>query len=186
MRRSAQTVPHYFSSESKKEQSKSSHPRWLNQYTTGTESCRHSLEISSNHWTWEQHYRTEKDQSSQNRWSSQQRRCHKGASRWRSSLPWLFRKRRGRANHFIPSITAKHACISYRGERGVKTKPWTRSFNFQRRQENIQLILPASCRAILPCRSTFPTGQLCCKITKKNKTYNNYECGLMYVWVMVW
>lgn len=22
---------------------------------------------------------------------------------------------------------------------------------------------PASCRAVLPCRSTFPTGQLCCK-----------------------
>lgn len=25
---------------------------------------------------------------------------------------------------------------------------------------------PASCRAVLPCKSTFPTGQLCCKTTQ--------------------
>lgn len=102
--RSAQIVLGYVSAESNKRTKQEL--RGLHQYSIGTESCTHSSEISSKQWTWKQHYRTEEGQSSQSRWRWQQSRCHKGASRWRSSLPWLFRGIRKIINHLITSITA--------------------------------------------------------------------------------
>lgn len=52
-------------------------------------------------------------------------------------------------------------------EEGLNKESLQHVSNCQTRQgtkEVFHLILPASCKAVLPCRSTFPTGQLCCKI----------------------
>lgn len=117
----------------------------------------------------------------QNHWHSQRLRGHTGVSRWRSSRPWLWRRGKRLLNYLTVVTTKKKNTKKHIESNKVKKTSqfccqfyiyfWALMLNLikmSKLQKKVEASTqPASCRAVLPWRSTFPTGLLCCKNHEK-------------------